>query len=370
VLSLVAGLAFAVIAVSGAIIVFRFEVDRTLYPPMDWNGEAMAYAEAKELAQAAEPDKQLSLLWFPNRARPFYEAGYLDPQGEISTYRFHPTDGSELVVPEPSFMKWMTRFHTDLHLGEAGRWIVAHATLIGFVLLLSGIALWWPGWKPHLWFRIRWRKPVLNWDLHRVAGMTAMPVLLLCVVTGLAMAFPNAARTVVWGLTGKSVPAQEGTLPYERPSTPPQNGEPVVEVSDQALLADARSRAPKDAFVFYITYPSRPDENRQVRMQLGYDPWPLGEIYRYYYDRYDGRLLGAEDPRTAAAPDAFLGTWVDPLHYGTWGGVATQLFYLVATLVPGLLAVTGWILWRRRVKRTRERKQRIYESRSLVRRCT
>jgi len=221
------------------------------------------------------------------------------------------------------------------------------------VLVLTGVVLWWPGWKPGLWFKLRRRGGLLTYDLHRVLGLAATPVLLLCILTGLAWAFPGAARTLVWGATGRSVPAEQSAKAWERPSTPPPKGESVTGVSDEQLLSDATTRAPADAFVFYITWPIRSDENRQVRMQAGYDPWPFGEVYRYYYDRYDGELLGAVDPRLTPAPDAFLDMWTSPLHYGTWGGVVTQTLYVFCTLIPAVLAWTGWLLWRKRVRRSR-----------------
>lgn len=103
--------------------------------------------------------------------------------------------------------------------------------------------------------------------------------------------------------------------------------------------------------VFSITYSIRPDENRQVRIQLGYDPFPHGKTYRYYYDRYSGELLGAVDPRLSPAPDAFLDAWTTPLHFGTWGGLVSQAFYLLSTVIPTVLAYTGWVLWRKRRSR-------------------
>lgn len=50
---------------------------------------------------------------------------------------------------------------------------------------------------------------------------------------------------------------------------------------------------------------------------------------------------------------AILDTWTSPLHYGTWGGAVTQVLYLLSTLVPAILAYTGWVLWRSRVHRGR-----------------
>lgn len=350
--SLTLGLVFVAIAGSGSIITFRHEIDRWLYPPATWNGEDMGFAAARQQALSARPDMRLRMLWFPNQARPFYEAAYFDDdQRSTENYLFHPTDGRELSPPGETLMQWMTTFHLTLHLGSAGHWLVQYTTLLSLVLIITGVWLWWPGWKPKLWFKVRRRGGLFAYDFHRVSGLAATPVLLICTVTGLAWSFPNAARTVVWGSVGRSVPAEQSERVRDRKSTPPNSGKPVIEISDEQLLADAQSRAPEGAIIFYLTYPIEPTESRQVRMQVGYNPYPFGKVYRYYYDRYSGELLGAVDPRLTPAPDAFLDDWTDTLHYGTWGGVATQILYLLATFTPVVLAYTGWVLWRRRVGR-------------------
>ena len=38
------------------------------------------------------------------------------------------------------------------------------------------------------------------------------------------------------------------------------------------------------------------------------------------------------------------------LHYGTWGGLTTQILYVIIGLIPTLLVVTGFLLWKRQRK--------------------
>lgn len=97
-------------------------------------------------------------------------------------------------------MQWMTTFHVNLHLGEFGLWVVQHVTLLALGLVISGVVLWWPGWKPRLWLKLRRRGVLLTYDLHRVLGLAATPVLLLCIVTGLAWAFPSGPLQLNFGL--------------------------------------------------------------------------------------------------------------------------------------------------------------------------
>jgi len=42
-----------------------------------------------------------------------------------------------------------------------------------------------------------------------------------------------------------------------------------------------------------------------------------------------------------------------PLHVGNFGGHLLKIFYIIIGLTPGLLAITGFLLWyRRKIKRT------------------
>lgn len=349
-LACLVGLLFAAIAASGSVIVFRAEIAQATAEPNDWDGATdIGFAAARDIARARRPDGELQILWFPTRARPFYEAAYHIGQERFAGHlRIHPADGRVLDRggSEGGFLAWMERFHVDLHLGAVGAWLVRHATLLALALVVTGVALWWPGWRPRLWFALRRRAGLLTFDLHRVLGLAAAPVLLVCIVTGLAWAFPDAARHVAHWATLRAAPERQD--PFAARSVPRAG---AADADDEALLRDARSRAPVGSFLFYITFPVAADEARQVRMQRGYEPWPYGEVTRWFYDRHDGRLLASVDPAAMSGPDAFLERWTGPLHFGTVGGWPLMGLYTVAALVPAVLAITGTALWQRRRRR-------------------
>jgi hypothetical protein len=59
------------------------------------------------------------------------------------------------------------------------------------------------------------------------------------------------------------------------------------------------------------------------------------------------------DVRTAPWA-ARLDAMVAPLHFGNYGGLPVKLAYAVLGLTPGLLSVSGFVLWRLRRRRARE----------------
>jgi uncharacterized iron-regulated membrane protein len=344
------GAVLVAVAGSGAALVFRDEI-RALdplvrAPAAQWDGVTdIGFSAARDLARAKRPGHELQILWFPNRLRPYYEAAF-SKEGKRFTgnLRFHPATGVELLIPRSPVLTWLEGFHVNLHLGEGGAFLVRWCTVLFSLVLLSGLYLWWPGWKPHLWLVIRGGRLRL-WDAHRVMGLAAALPLLVMLTTGLIMAFP-AAQSAVFMLTGSTPPESAKQNLGELKSTVP-TGVVRPEPSDENLLAAARAASPSDAFIFYITFPISPTESRQVRLQRGYSPAPFGEIHRVYFDRYTGNIIGHLRPDTGAASQ-YLARFNNELHYGTIGGLVTKAIWIVACSLVAFFAVTGVMLWRRR----------------------
>lgn len=356
VLGLALGTVLIAVAGSGAALVFRDEI-RALDPLQQalataWDGKGdMGFAAARDFARAQKPDHDLQILWFPTDARPYYSAAYRSPEGKrfAGEVRFHPATGEILPLPQSPMLHWIEGFHVNLHLGAFGAFLVRWCTLLFSLLLLTGLYLWWPGLKLHLWFVIRGGRLKL-WDAHRVLGFFASFPLLVMMISGVFFAFPQA-RGLLYLLTGDAAPAAASQDLNKLRSPAPAEG--VSPVSDEALLAAARELSPPDAIVFYLTFPITSDEARQVRLQRGYSPWPYGEIHRVYFDQYSGNVLAQVKPDERVA-SRYLARYNSELHYGTIGGLATKLLWTAACALVPFFAITGILLWRRRTaKRVR-----------------
>jgi uncharacterized iron-regulated membrane protein len=83
------------------------------------------------------------------------------------------------------FARYVSSMHERLGFGVTGHYIVLLVTLIGVILEFGGVVLWWKrktlivslgkGW---------WRA---CFDLHHLAGVVCLPLMLLGAVTALAM---------------------------------------------------------------------------------------------------------------------------------------------------------------------------------------
>ena len=58
----------------------------------------------------------------------------------------------------------------------------------------------------------------------------------------------------------------------------------------------------------------------------------------------------------------------EPLHFGTFGALPVKILWCLGDLAPGILAITGYILWwkRKRPLAARDRRRTPRESKNVV----
>lgn len=344
-LSLVLGLVFIGLALSGTALVYRAEIERWLSEPIEWDGQTKAdWRSVEAQAIAARPDAPLMMLWFPTEKRPYYEAAYLYRGQEYAgALYFHPASGRRIHRANTAFFETVEAFHETLLLGEIGEWLVAWSTLFFGIVLLTGMFLWWPGWKLQRWLKIR-RGRAWLFDSHRALGFLAAPFLLLMALTGLVMVFPAQLEPIVYRLTGAEPPETAGEELWRLKSEIPPTDK--RDAATESLIAQARDLSAASAMVFYVSYPISPEESRQVRMQDGYSPPPFGRVSVFYFDRYSGTLLGQTGESESAA-DAYLNGWNAALHLGTFGGHASKAVWFISSALTLYFAWSGVVMWRR-----------------------
>lgn len=81
------------------------------------------------------------------------------------------------------------------------------------------------------------------------------------------------------------------------------------------------------------------------------DPVYYGKYYsRFYFDGVSGQLQKKEWLREQGAFKKWQ-SMVAPLHFGNYDGVLLKLLYCLFGLTPGLLSISGFIIWRKGIKR-------------------
>jgi uncharacterized iron-regulated membrane protein len=208
-------------------------------------------------------------------------------------------------------------------------------------MVLSGIVVWWPSIRQWaLAFTIRWRGKgwyLRNYDLHKVVGILAVPVLFIVTVTGLSYEFYDPF-TAGW------YAVFPGEQPFPEDLTVPVTGAEQLPYAD--LAARAATAVP-DATVTFIIPPEAEDTPAYVYLDAPFNPQWLdgfGNI-TVALNQYTGEVLYVYDLRKVPLSQQIYENWFWPLHVGNLAGWPTKVLYFLFGLSPLLLAVTGVITW-------------------------
>ncbi|KGD86857.1 membrane protein [Achromobacter sp. RTa] len=328
---------------SGALLVAARPIDQWLHPAYF----VARHAPAPDAAPLEALRNRLAAEFGPDAAftfRPPREMGetlqvlvrgawrgtlFLDPAtgGEQGRRR----DGEGLVATVFSL-------HSSLMLDKTGRAALAWAALAYAVLLVSGLAVWWPRrWPPSL--RMAFDKGTLRalFDVHRNGGAILALVLAVSIATGAYLA---------WRPIGGWISAALGQERAVAPALPPGAGpiRPLDELAAAALAVEP------GATIGYFLYTPRADRPMAVRLRVPDDPHP------------NGRSTVWLDPRSAAVlawhrwneldPGAKVNSILYPLHTGELGGVLGQAAVALLGVALGALGISGiWLWWKRRATR-------------------
>ena len=220
------------------------------------------------------------------------------------------------------------------------------------VLCATGLVVWWPGAKRiitgfHFHTRAGWKTQ--NYDIHKILGFLALIPLIVIAISGASYAFPDAYRKIAAGITG--------TVSFVEP--PRSNPTGAADAPLDKVFAAAIQTIP-EAELTILTFPSSRNGSFTVRKRLAGDWSRLGNQY-LYVDRFSGGVLRV-DLLDRLPVGARLVNAMSPLHYGSFGGHWTRILWILLGPVPGVLSISGFLMWWNRVivKRLRPSKAAMW----------
>ncbi|WP_129713579.1 PepSY domain-containing protein [Pedobacter sp. SYP-B3415] len=347
-LGLISGVFLLLLGLSGSMIVFMKEIDQSLH------------ADLLRVKPAAEPlpldviyrkivarrPAAAGIAWLnpdagPDRA---YEFRIYQNDGRLSTYdlgmmTIDPYTGKvlrdgELRNLRTGLMHWLVQFHWSFQMGIPGLLL---ATVFGLTMLLSTIT-GFVIYRRHVWKVLTFRAGIAwkNWrtiasGLHRVVGVWSLVFNLIIFFTGFWM---------------NKFSFDPGYWNRQKVASPAA----VASVSSiDSMLAKARQAFP-DLVIKNVYLPTQPGKNFVAKGVV-----PAQEALFY-----NGNSV-AIDPQTAGIvsierlSEQGLATRAEAtffqLHAGHFGGTPVKILYVILGLTPGLLAITGALLWIRRRRR-------------------
>ena len=350
-----AGTVLIVLGLSGAVFSFHEEI-------LDWLNPGTARVQARSDQAPMTPAQLLQTLRAQGEERVVQRITVHSEAGRSAQISFKPLKGQrrgETVFVNPytaaqlppqkgaQFFEWAQRLHRWLLLSrDDGKPITG--TLAGLLVLLSlsGLYLRWPRkpmeWRSWLWLDMRLKGRSFLWNLHAVAGTLALLVYLVLAPTGMYWAFDGLRRTVD---TWAGVPPRAAAATSAKPGREPAEPTPDLTSAWQSFqhLAPgwqfAQLRVPeRTGAPVQIAWFDETAAHERARNQLRLTPEGRVQQDERYADLPVGRrAVGA----------------IYPLHMGTYFGLPGRIIVTLAALMMPLFAITGWLLYLDRRRKTR-----------------
>jgi uncharacterized iron-regulated membrane protein len=335
--------ALIVVAATGALYIFKDELEAVLYPGVTYVEPAahrVSYEQQLAAARAAVPPNYriglMQVFTNPKRATGLAMAGEKFQFGYVDPYRGHYLGSIE----QGGFFDIVLKLHRQLFLGLTGRIVVELTTCWAIVLAATGMYLWWPRKWIQVWGvwlpRLRRKPYVVLRDLHSVGGIYVAVVAIVISLTGLIY-------TYVWG-SGFQYAAQK-TEAYDMFSKPMLSkcAPEAKDVPMDRIVEIAQQKMPGNNLT--VWFPRAPNAVYLVTANNERGPG-VNEIL--FIDRASGEIL--EDRYNSQTKPLYqFGTWNYALHVGTIWGMPTKILWLVTCIILMTSPVTGvWMWWERR----------------------
>jgi uncharacterized iron-regulated membrane protein len=347
-LGLASGLVVLFLGITGCILAFEVEIRKLAEPQQFVAEENRPYLPPSVLKEEAEKylqGKTINGLEYPGTGKSVI-AYYYDADN-YKLVALNPYTGKMLRVKNMNhdFFRVVLNGHFYLWLPPSiGQPIVASATLIFLIMMITGIVLWWPKNKAarkqrfSVKWNARWRR--VNYDLHNVFGFYMSWVAIFLAITGLVMGFEWFAKSVYWVTSaGKAMP--ENVHPHSDTLAK----KPAYNVADNLWSEySKKKKADESIGVYYALTHTDPME-----ITINHRPGTYYNMDFYHFDQYTGVELPvagtyAGNFKNASIPDKIKRMNYD-IHVGAVLGLPGKILAFFASLIAASLPVTGFYIW-------------------------
>jgi uncharacterized iron-regulated membrane protein len=344
---LIFGPVVAVIALTGSIVVFRYELNRVTVPGTAYvtpEGRRLSMDELTARIQANRPEDTLSSASWDGGPSTGINFWTTSPEGHRIHTFINPYTG-EITGQEDYHAKWMQWFfdlHAYLLAGSTGEFLNGFVGTAALLLSVTGIFVWWPGlprWRSGLAFLrgARWQRQ--NYDWHKLIGFYSSVALAFVSFTGVYYCFPSLYKRAIESSTGTKVAAA--------PRAATQWASRSVSV--EAFIRAAERAQPGTLFMS-LSFPKKTGDPVIVRTKEPRDWHRIGLNYVYLEPASASLIRSARFSEASTATQ--IVQLMYPLHFGRFGGrwntfwfYAVMVLYIVIGLAPPALMVTGFLMY-------------------------
>lgn len=350
-LGLASGIVVIILSITGCILVFEQEIKSIsspwLFAEKPTRGVILPPSELYLAVKKALPDKEIHSVWYHGEHRSAAVTINSDSVAYVNPY----TAKLIALVHHEDFFEFVDDGHRTLWLPDKiGKQVIGWSTFIFFILLLTGLVLWWPKkWNKtgkEQSFKIKWKAKFkrLNYDLHNVLGFYALLLALVMCITGLMMSFSWFNKGVYWLAGGQS------HLP--KPDQEVFNGAPqnMLMNSDLVWMKVQKEFALYNKDQIIVSFPDKPEEPIYVCTDM---------INGYWRDLYFNPVtLELTQSAGKRLSDLAFADQLRKLNYGlhvgAFAGLTSKIFFFFASLICASLPVTGFYIWWGKRRKTKK----------------
>jgi uncharacterized iron-regulated membrane protein len=345
-LGLLSGLVVFIISITGAIYCFEKPIRSFIYSELMLanNGDLPVHSLSEQLKAVVKnyPEKTVKILVVKrdknfNTEIHFYQGGlaYINPC-TLQIFEASHKKNDILAIA--------LKMHKNLYLGKFGKLLIAISTLIFFLMLLSGLVLWWPFTKKLFLAKIKIIKSSNKfkrlYDLHTVLGFYAFWILIWMAITGVNWSFEIVNKAMRFALKPQieNTANQISFTYFDTSSAPLDNVFSLVkkrypESNEQFIFLSAKESLPQRVFV---NYNSSGFFNKQDKL---------------FFNTKTGKAVKENNFTNSNAGYKYFASQ-KLIHTGEILGLFGQCLAFLGSLIGASLPVTGFLMWyeKRRIK--------------------
>ncbi|MFT3680966.1 MAG: PepSY-associated TM helix domain-containing protein [Ferruginibacter sp.] len=355
-LGLASGLVVVFLGITGCILAFENEIRALTETYREVPVQSKPFLPPTVLKQVAEnhlTSKKSLGVEYPGAGKAAvsayydennYELVFLDPY--TGAFLKHKNMNSDFfrVVLDGHFYLWLPP--------NIGQPIVASATLIFLVMLITGLILWWPKNKAarkqrfSIKWTAKWRRK--NYDLHNVLGFYMTWVAIFIAITGLVWGFEWFSNSLYWATSGGKKMIEE-----KHPESDTTKMGAVANVTDLVWALHKNEVKADEGLSIYFAG----DSLAPVEAFINHRPGTYYNMDAYHYDQYTGKEMPVAGVYAGKFKDAKVADKIRRMNYdihvGAVLGLPGKIMAFFASLIAASLPITGFIIWWGRRKKAK-----------------
>lgn len=350
-MGLSSGIIVFIVAITGCLYAFQEEIQNLTEDYRFVPEEQAAFLPPSKLlpiAQAQFPKKTLHAIKYNQKNEATEAIFYHYEPSYFFTVYLNPYSGKVLKVTnnEEGFFSFILDGHFYLWLPDAiGHVVVATATLIFLLLIISGFILWYPKNKnaTKQRFSFKWKKGMQwkrkNYDLHNITGFYVLSIAFIFAVTGSVFGFQWFAYSYYTLIGG------EKSLIYKEPLSTTDSLTTKIENPLDVVWHKMVADYPQAQAI--EVHPTETPTSA-IAANANKHKGTYGSIDYRYFDQFTLKEIEVKHlwgrSKNDDNSDKLLKLNYD-IHTGGVFGLAGKIFAFLISFLIASLPVTGFMIW-------------------------